>query len=104
MAEHLLNAKETAEYLGITERELKKLVRIRVIPAYKIGGIYLRFKKSQLDQAAARLRRPAEAKPQQIEEMEQARFENIKDFFYFNDFYIVSSIFVILILVAIFTS
>ena len=104
MAEHLLNNKEAADYLGITEQKLKELVRKKIIPAYRIGGAYLRFKKNQLNIARSMLHEPARGVLYQAREIEQNRSERIKDFLYFNDFYIISIVLIILAVVVIFTS
>ena len=47
--EKLLSLKAAAEYLGIPEKRLKELSDHGVVPAYRIAGLYLRFKKSQLE-------------------------------------------------------
>lgn len=44
----LMDFKEVKDYLGIGETTLRKLVRERSIPAFKIGG-YLRFRMDELD-------------------------------------------------------
>ncbi len=85
MDEHLFNIREAAEYLGVSERRLKELVDKNEVPAYKIGGTFLRFKKSQLD-ALGREAVPAPA---------HTGLDRLKDFFYFNDFYILSIIIII---------
>ena len=49
MPEKLLTIGEVAEYLKISEEEVKRLVDIGEIPAYRIGGSFLRFRKEQID-------------------------------------------------------
>jgi len=44
----LMDFKEVKAYLGIGETTLRKLVRERSIPAFKIGG-YLRFRRDELN-------------------------------------------------------
>ena len=51
----LLTSKQTAEYLGITERGLRNLVTRDIIPAIKISGRLVRFRRSAIDQALDRL-------------------------------------------------
>lgn len=46
--ERLMDFKEVKDYLGIGETTLRKLVRERSIPAFKIGG-YLRFRRDELE-------------------------------------------------------
>lgn len=45
----LLNEKEAAQFLEIAEDKLKDLVRAKLIPAYMVGGAFLRFKKEELE-------------------------------------------------------
>ncbi len=50
MAEKLLTIREVAQKLGITEREVMELAESGNLPAYKVGGVYLRFKQEQVDE------------------------------------------------------
>lgn len=45
----LLNEKEAAAYLGVSEPKLQELVAQKLVPAYKIAGAFLRFKKSEVE-------------------------------------------------------
>ena len=49
MPEKLLTIREVAEHLKVSEEEVKRLVDIGEIPAYRIGGSFLRFRREQLD-------------------------------------------------------
>lgn len=51
----LLNSKQTADLLGITERGLRNLVTRGIIPAIKISGRIVRFRRKAIDQALDRL-------------------------------------------------
>lgn len=120
MPEKLFSIKEVADYLKISEEEVKRLVDIGEIPAYKIGGSFLRFRREQLDAVKSEIsliegevpepasgdqrRRAANTAAHPYTDMERdvkrreplARQydytfpERIKDFLYFNDFYILS--------------
>ena len=46
--DRFLTVRAVAEELGITEQEVIDLAEEGKIPAYKIGGIYLRFKAEQI--------------------------------------------------------
>ena len=96
MLKKFLTAKETADYLGITEDELNNLSKTHQITVYKIGGIYTRFKVDDLES----YRRKGITKISKNDSNNS--FENIRDFFYFNDFYIYSVIAIIVILYFIF--
>lgn len=85
MKEKLLTIRQTSQYLGITERQVIEFSEKGIIPAYKVGGIYLRFRKEQLDLVKDRI------KPTVNEESLGYSFQDrMDDFFYYNDFYIFS--------------
>ena len=68
MPEKLLTIREVAEHLKVSEEEVKRLVDIGEIPAYRIGGSFLRFRKEQLDAIRSEIdeveeREPEKAKP-----------------------------------------
>ena len=118
MPEKLLSIKEVSDYLKIPEEEVKRLVDVGEIPAYKIGDTFLRFRKEQIDAirsdiAEIEQKEPEHAKPvldqrgkpahtytkmeREIKRHEPLTrqydynvTERVKDFFYFNDFYIIS--------------
>lgn len=93
MEEKLLTAREASLILGISEKEVLDLTERGVIPAYKVGGVYLRFKAEQIE----------EFKKQNLSALERPQEkislrERIRDFLYFNDFYIFSAIIISLLL------
>lgn len=91
MSEHLLNIREAAEYLGIGERKVKELADAGEIPAYRIGGTFLRFKMSQLAILKITLQEKSKLNTADKEAVvAQTKFDTVRDFFYFNDFYIAS--------------
>jgi len=115
MPEKLMTVKEAAEFLGIPRINIKQLVEKGDLPAYKIGGKFIRFRKEQVeairDEILARVDMPhpaASAKEfpvhtngQEAMYAESPR-DKLLDFVYFNDFYIIAGISVIAILVFIF--
>lgn len=96
MMKRFLTSKEAADYLGVTEDELNNLSKTHQINAYKIGGIYTRFNVDDLEG----YRRKGVTKGNK--NYSYNKFDNLKDFFYFNDFYIYSIIIVVFILYFIF--
>jgi len=130
MPEKLLTIKDVAQYLKVSEDEVKRLVDIGEIPAYRIGGSFLRFRKEQIDAIKTDIveieaSHPEAAKPdgsltnshahtytdleRDIKRKEPVAMqydytfaERIKDFFYFNDFYIVSFLIVAVLMYLIF--
>lgn len=103
MSEKLLNVKEVSEYLDISRKEVEDLVDKGRLPAYKIGGSFLRFKKHELDIIKSSLNLPTK-KRHYNEVTDYTLNEKIKDFFYFNDFYIISIAVIVTILIMIFRS
>ena len=124
MPEKLLTIDEVSNILGISEEKLTELVEKGELPAYKIGGCFLRFRKEQIE--AIRSELPAKLtapQPERIVEAavkpppkmsktypkrpqgatySQSPLDSVKDFFYFNDFYIFATTIVLLILWVIF--
>lgn len=95
-----LNINEAAEYLQISPEEIKKLVDQGKVPAYSIGGVFLRFKKDQI-----KALKGGHFDTRQVSSPSETQYssrEKFKDFLYFNDFYIISVIIVLIILIVIF--
>ena len=88
-----MNIREAAEYLGVSERRVKELVDEGQIPAYKIGGSFLRFRKSHLAIGKTTLYNETkkDVLGEGVEEV-RTKSDTFKDFLYFNDFYILSII------------
>lgn len=127
-----MNISEVAVYLGVSEEEVKRLVDIGEIPAYKIGDSFLRFRKEQVDAVKReiddvekkderRIDVKLDAKghpthPYSDKEKEAVvrtppakRFdytvaERIQDLIYYNDFYILSAIVIAVMLIIILRS
>lgn len=130
MSEKLLSIKEVAEYLKVSEEEVKRLVDIGEIPAYKIGDTFLRFRKEQLDAIRSEISSIEESEPEHAKpvfdssgkpshiysdlekdikrkepitrQYDYTFAEKVKDFFYFNDFYILSFAIIFLLIYVIF--
>ena len=130
MGEKLLTIGEVAAYLKIPEEEVKRLVDIGEIPAYRIGGSFLRFRKEQIDAIRTEIfdvekEEPERVKPHldgrgrpthpytdlersikrnepQVRQYDYSPGEKMRDFFYFNDFYILSFVVIAVLLYIIF--
>ncbi len=97
-SEKLLTVREVSALLGLSEREIIDLAESGKIPAYKIAGVYLRFKAEQIDE----VRRVLLPKIKPADKKEPYSFKDrCLDFIYFNDFYIVSLAVIVAILVVI---
>ena len=129
MPEKLLTIAEVAGYLKLSEEEVKRLVDIGEIPAYRIGDTFLRFRKEQIDavreeiseiEETAHVHPPApepknhathpytdlekdiKRKEPATRRYDYTAAERVKDFFYFNDFYILSFLLIAFLIYLIF--
>lgn len=96
MMKRFLTSKEAADYLGINEDELKRLTAEGLIPSYKIGGIYMRYKIDDLNSYSRKIHTGSR------QGYSGTFSDRVKDFFYFNDFYIFSLAVIVVILYFIF--
>jgi excisionase family DNA binding protein len=97
--EKLLTIREVSLFLGISEKEVIDLAESQALPAYKIGGVYLRFKRHQVEE----FKRQFKLHLHKNRPLEKSGFgEKVSDFFYFNDFYILSVLIIAIILLIIF--
>ncbi len=96
--EKLLTVRDVASLLAVSEKEVLDLAESGAIPAYKIGGVYVRFKREQvLDYKKSRV-----LLGQKVDVKKEYPFKDrLADFLYFNDFYILASLIVVLLLVLI---
>ena len=96
MMKRFVTSKEAADYLCISEADLAELVNKKILFVYKIGGIYTRFRVDDLE--AYRRKGITKGDKRYL----SSNFDRIRDFFYFNDFYIYSIIAITVILYFIF--
>lgn len=94
----LLNLSEAAQFLNISEDELRLLAEVGKIPAYKIGGVFLRFKLEQLSEVKTGIREKlndlstgtGKQKIYQPPEGKNSFWAKLKELWYFYDFYIIA--------------
>ncbi|MFA5114685.1 MAG: helix-turn-helix domain-containing protein [Candidatus Omnitrophota bacterium] len=90
--EKLLTVREVASFLGISEKEAITLSEDGLLPTYKIAGVYLRFKRQEVEE----FRKNSRHIPRRSKTERSASFrEMLGDFFYFNDFYIIAGVLII---------
>lgn len=97
MADQFISVREAAQTLGISEKKIMDLVEERNLQAYRIAGQFLRLKKSEVV--------GLQTSGHVTEENFQYKYtssERFWDFLYFNDFYIVSLLIIILFVYTIF--
>lgn len=97
--EKLLTIRDVSLILGISEKEVIDLAESQTIPAYRIGGVYLRFKPQQVEDYRQKHKQPVDKNKLS---RKSSSLEKIKDFLYFNDFYIFSVLIVAVIIIIIF--
>ena len=96
MAEKLLNIEEAAAFLFLSVQEVEELVNEGKIPAFHLDGKFLRFRREDLATFRSACAKATE------DPIEQYTFrDGLHDFFYFNDFYLLSLLLIFLILYAI---
>lgn len=97
--EKLLTIRDVSLFLGISEKEVIDLAESQAIPAYRIGGVYLRFKPRQIEDYRQKHKQLIDKNKSS---QKSSSLEKIKDFFYFNDFYIFSVLIAAIIVIIIF--
>ncbi|HTL69780.1 MAG TPA: helix-turn-helix domain-containing protein [Candidatus Eisenbacteria bacterium] len=95
---YLLSVKEAAAMLDISEDELQDLARHHQVPTHNLAGAFIRFKKKDIEELKIKWRIHRElfpGKERYFSHHETVRkagpLENLADFWYFNDFYIICS-------------
>ena len=98
--EKLLTVRDVAGVLVISEKEVMGLAESGAIPAYKVGGVYLRFKKDQIQEFRKLAKHPSIVKGEVPDKYTAG--ERLGDFIYFNDFYLIAALIIIFLLFIIF--
>ncbi|MFH0935966.1 MAG: helix-turn-helix domain-containing protein [Candidatus Omnitrophota bacterium] len=97
--EKFLTVRDVSLILGVSEKEIVDLVETGSLPAYRIGGVYLRFKKAQVFEFK---NKSPVFSPRLSRHQAYPFKDRLGDFLYFNDFYILAAIVIISLLVIIF--
>lgn len=107
LKEKLLTLKEVADFLGLSEEEVKVFVAEGKIPAYRLSEEILRFKKGEIEALRERieiLKRKSSFEDKAIaqgeykERIKYSFWDRIRDFVYFNNFYIFAGILIAILL------
>lgn len=80
-----LTTREASHLLRISEKDIIELADKGEIPCYSVAGEFLRFRKDEILNVRENLQKKFNLKRDPL-----SAGDKIKDFFYFNDFYIVS--------------
>ncbi|HOW36289.1 MAG TPA: helix-turn-helix domain-containing protein [Candidatus Omnitrophota bacterium] len=97
MSDQFISVREAAQTLGVTEKKIMDLIDEGKLHAYKIAGQFLRLKKSEVLDT-----QDGGTVATEFNHYPYTRAERIKDFFYFNDFYILSLVIILALLYVIF--
>ncbi len=93
--EKLLTVREVAVMLGVTEKEVLDLAENAALPAYKVGGVYLRFKREQMEEFRKKSQKNLKHR------QKYSWKDGILDFCSFNDFYILAFVLIVLLVAVI---
>ena len=92
-----ISVRETAQILGVSEKNVMDLIESRKLQAYRIADKFLRLKKTDV----LNLRNSTNS-PQENFTSEYTPSEKLRDFFYYNDFYLIATLIIFALLFVIF--
>ncbi len=82
-----ISVRETAQLLSVSEKKVMELIEARKLQAYRIADKFLRLKKSEV----LGLRNTGAVR-QENASLEYTQAERLRDFFYYNDFYLIAAL------------
>jgi excisionase family DNA binding protein len=92
-----ISVRETAQVLAITEKKVMDLIGSGKLQAYRIADKFLRLKRADV----LNLRNEGNVEKEH-HQIPYTSTERIADFFYFHNFYILSSVLILVLLYIIF--
>ena len=99
MADQFISVREAAQVLGVSEKKIMELAEETKLQAYRIAGQFIRFKRSDI----LGLKNTGAVVSESVSH-EYTSAERFQDFFYFNDFYLISAAIICFFLYIIFYS
>ncbi len=87
-----ISVRETAQLLGISERKVMDMIEANELQAYKIANQFLRLKRKEV----LALQESGSVENETVQHPYTAR-ERLKDFVYYNDFYLVSGVIIVIL-------
>ena len=89
---NMLTLDEVRNYLEIEQQEIEKFIRDGMLHAYKIGGVYIRFRKEEV----LSLKYDVLLKKKKV--LRTISFgQRVWDFWRFNNFYILSTLVIVVL-------
>ncbi|UCD14806.1 MAG: helix-turn-helix domain-containing protein [Candidatus Omnitrophota bacterium] len=95
--EKLITTREVSLMLGLPEKDVIDLAAANLLPHFKVGGEFLRFKREDVLKVRKRIK-----KKYNLPNGKHRGLGRLKEFIYFNDFYIVCTIIIMVLLWIIF--
>ncbi len=92
-----ISVRETAQILGISEKKVMDMIEGGQLQAYRIADQFLRLKRNEIME----MRSSGQVVSETIHH-DYTSAEKLKDFFYFNDFYLVAFLIISVLLYVIF--
>jgi excisionase family DNA binding protein len=96
MREKLLTTREVSQLLNISEKDIIDLAHAGILPHLKVAGEFLRFKHEDIMHVKEKVK-----KRYNLPEKKSKSHESFREFLYFNDFYVISGVLVVALLVLI---
>lgn len=92
-----ISVRETAQILAVNEKKVMDLIEEGTLQAYRIAEKFLRLKRSEV----LSLRNTGNISKEN-NKLEYTPIERVTDFFYYNNFYLVSILLILVLLYVIF--
>ena len=109
--ESLIHLREASKILGISKRDIEVLIHDHRLTAYHLGDHVVRLRKDEVWELLSQARVSAELFPVDREihhnvpvTIQGSAVDRVRDFFYFNDFYIISFVIIAALLYLILSS
>ncbi len=99
MSGQYITVRETAQILGTSEKKVMDLIDNHKLQAYRIADQFLRLKRAEVMQ----MRTSGEVASENVHH-EYTNVDRIKDFIYFNDFYLIATLIIIALIYIIFAT
>ena len=103
--EQYISLQEAAEILALSEDAIRQMVKKGELEPHTVAGAFLRFKRADINYLKMKARIRSELFPQKgatlaynAKMITASFFEKLKDFWYFNDFYIFCTLAILVLL------
>jgi excisionase family DNA binding protein len=97
MSSQYITVRETAQILAVSEKKVMDLIESGSLQAYKIADQFLRLKRNEV----VNIRSTGQVVSENVAH-DYTAGERVRDFFYFNDFYLIALVIIGVLLYIIF--